>query len=66
MAAPLFLLSDIPFLLQQHAFSLAAICLIAIKTINPLIQRVDLKSCGDYRTRTGHLQIANLTLYQMS
>lgn len=22
--------------------------------------------CGDYRTRTGHLQIANLTLYQMS
>ncbi len=23
-------------------------------------------TCGGYRTRTGHLKIANLTLYQMS
>ena len=30
------------------------------------IQQVILCFRGDYRTRTGHLQIANLTLYQMS
>ena len=30
------------------------------------LQRVLLIFRGDYRTRTGHLQIANLTFYQMN
>ena len=31
-----------------------------------VFQRLINAFCGGYRTRTGHLQIANLTLYQMS